>query len=496
MWTLNEELQVEYKCMLSRHAKGVNVVRFSPAFAKEDGTSQVYLASAGDDNQILIWKDQGEINMCSPEAEGSAEDVVIIDGFDEEEKSTWQVELSLRGHCADVYDIAWSPASHGEFLVSGSIDNTVIVWDVLKSRPIHEFKHHEKFVRGVAWDASGELIASMSCDRTCQIYALKQIKRAKNNRIKQHFTKSSTIKKSVLSENGIRSVNFHDDNIPVYFSRISFSPDGKFLFIPGAEISAENSIDNMLGALVYLRNKWNRPWRVLPGFTAPTTAVAVSPVCYSLQHQASPSMSAVGVKHRWIFAVVSMNAVAIYDTERFKPISIVRNFHLAQVTDSKWSLDGKFLGLASTDGYCSFLKFSEGELGVECSFQVAFDSRLQPLKSLSCKDTEDSADIEGEPASVSKKREKIHQLNIKKSDKSMVQYLQAIPVPQVYVAQVINESVPGSSVQLSAESQKSSSSQQLPITQFVRHVQTQTSTAPLQTETAVTKRKIVPESID
>lgn len=50
----------------------------------------------------------------------------------EEDKESWISWRVLRGHLQDVYDIAWSPDS--AFLVSGSIDNTAIVWDVQKSR--------------------------------------------------------------------------------------------------------------------------------------------------------------------------------------------------------------------------------------------------------------------------------------------------------------------------------------------------------------------------
>ncbi len=36
----------------------------------------------------------------------------------------------VRGHIEDVYDISWT--SDGNFMVSGSVDNTAIMWDVKK----------------------------------------------------------------------------------------------------------------------------------------------------------------------------------------------------------------------------------------------------------------------------------------------------------------------------------------------------------------------------
>ena len=38
--------------------------------------------------------------------------------------------ISNRGHIEDVYDLAWSP--DGIFLISGSVDNSAIIWDISK----------------------------------------------------------------------------------------------------------------------------------------------------------------------------------------------------------------------------------------------------------------------------------------------------------------------------------------------------------------------------
>ena len=38
--------------------------------------------------------------------------------------------LNCRGHLEDIYDLAWSP--DGNQLVSGSVDNSAIIWDINK----------------------------------------------------------------------------------------------------------------------------------------------------------------------------------------------------------------------------------------------------------------------------------------------------------------------------------------------------------------------------
>lgn len=38
--------------------------------------------------------------------------------------------IFCRGHIEDVYDLSWSP--DGNSLISGSVDNSAIIWDVVK----------------------------------------------------------------------------------------------------------------------------------------------------------------------------------------------------------------------------------------------------------------------------------------------------------------------------------------------------------------------------
>lgn len=42
----------------------------------------------------------------------------------------WQFEKTLRKHLEDVSDLSWSP--DGLFLISASIDNSAVLWDVKK----------------------------------------------------------------------------------------------------------------------------------------------------------------------------------------------------------------------------------------------------------------------------------------------------------------------------------------------------------------------------
>lgn len=51
----------------------------------------------------------------------------------------------LRGHKDDIYDICWAPDESK--LVSGSIDNTAIIWDFTKGKMNHILTDHKGFVQ-------------------------------------------------------------------------------------------------------------------------------------------------------------------------------------------------------------------------------------------------------------------------------------------------------------------------------------------------------------
>lgn len=88
----------------------VNVVRWS--------TEGHLLASGGDDKLVMIWKLTGE---------GSSS---IFGGGGKVNMETWKCIHTLNSHNGDVLDLAWAP--HDGWLASGSVDNTVIIWNTQK----------------------------------------------------------------------------------------------------------------------------------------------------------------------------------------------------------------------------------------------------------------------------------------------------------------------------------------------------------------------------
>jgi len=133
---------------LQGHTKTVNRVRFCP--------SGGLLASSGDSGELMLW---------APQSSESVGNLISV----EESSAGWRRAALLRGHTDDVMDLAW--AADGSALLSGSIDNKAIVWEVSEKKRgsmITQFASHKHFVQGVAWDPAQQFAITQSADRTCK----------------------------------------------------------------------------------------------------------------------------------------------------------------------------------------------------------------------------------------------------------------------------------------------------------------------------------------
>ncbi|XP_064937645.1 chromatin assembly factor 1 subunit FAS2 homolog isoform X1 [Musa acuminata AAA Group] len=379
---------VLYQNSLSYHSSGVNILRFSP--------SGDHLASGADGGELVIWK----LHLTD-------------DG------QTWKVLKTLLFHRKDVLDLQWS--SDGAYMISGSVDNSCIIWDVTKGSVHQILDAHLHYVQGVAWDPLGQYVASLSSDRTCRIYVNKPQSKHKGNEklnyVCQHvLTKSDSQRlddsKSVSSKPHL----FHDETLPSFFRRLAWSPDGTFLLVP-AGILAMIKKEDLLSSFPAMQDTWvqfealqysmtqlpvtrlrrnncytkthlvgtyrysfssetvntayilsrrdlSRPAVQLPGANKPIVAVRFCPVLFALR--GSNSVSAAGffkLPYRVIFALATLNSLYIYDTESLPPIAIFAGLHYAAITDISWSSDAKYLSLSSRDGYCTIIEFEDHELG-------------------------------------------------------------------------------------------------------------------------------------
>ncbi|KAF5903092.1 chromatin assembly factor 1 subunit B, partial [Clarias magur] len=333
---------VEFLSNLARHTKAVNVVRFCP-------TTEL-LASGGDDAAILLWKinDNKEVEQAPTFQE--EEDALL-------NKESWNVVKTLRGHIEDVYDLSWT--SDGNFLVSGSVDNTAIMWDIQKGQKICIFNDHKSYVQGVSWDPLGQYISTLSCDRVMRVYSTHTKKKAYS---------VSKMTSGSAAEGEVKNFRmFHDDSMRSFFRRLTFTPDGSFLLAPAGCVETGENVTNT--TYVFSRKSFKRPIAHLPCPAKATLAVRCCPVFFELRTKkledgtVQPLPNAFQLPYRLVFAVASEDSIFFYDTQQTVPFGYVSNIHYHTLSDLSWSRDGSFLAVSSTDGYCSFVSFDELELG-------------------------------------------------------------------------------------------------------------------------------------
>lgn len=102
----------------------------------------------------------------------------------------------------------------------------------------------------------------------------------------------------------------------------------------------------------------------LVGLEDPSVAIRVNPRLYKFisgnDRQNRPMFSG---DYRMIFAVVTVSSVLIYDTQHPYPILKFSGLHYAAINDAAWSGDGSILSFCSSDGYVTFVRFSNTALG-------------------------------------------------------------------------------------------------------------------------------------
>lgn len=238
---------IECLAELTKHQRSVNVVRFSP------NLDDNFLASGDDDSLIIIWKlVDNEIlpSKIKPVENKNLEKKSNIDSFIDSDIisiETWKMHKTLRGHNQDVSDLCWS--KDGQFLVSGSVDNNVFVWDTYKGIKLNRIcKEHNSYVQGVAWDPLNKYIASLSTDRNMII------SNCKNGKTIHKIFKTNFEENDYLPTT---SKLFYDQTLMSFFRRLTFSPGGELLLVPSGILELKNDkFENVV--YVFERKSLNR----------------------------------------------------------------------------------------------------------------------------------------------------------------------------------------------------------------------------------------------
>ena len=113
-------------------------------------------------------------------------------GSEEKEIGWGAHKMPLFGHVADITDLCW--ANDSKYLLSGSVDNTAILWNIEKMCQVQRFDGHSHFVQGVAIDPLFKYLITQSSDRSVKVW--------KTNKSKQKvsFYAFANLKKFTFNE--------------------------------------------------------------------------------------------------------------------------------------------------------------------------------------------------------------------------------------------------------------------------------------------------------
>lgn len=298
-------------CQMDNHLACVNCVRWS--------CGGKYLATGGDDKLIMIW--QMARYLAPTAAFGGNSGKLNVE--------QWRCVYTLRGHTGDVLDLAWSPDD--SFLASGSVDNTITVWNAQRFPDIVTvLKGHSGLVKGVTWDPVGKYLASQSDDKTLRVWRT-----------------SDWQQETFVSE------PFADCSGTTHVLRLSWSPDGHYV------VSAHAMNNSGPVAKILERDGWKMKMDFV-GHRKAVTCVRFNPKLFvnKLSEDSARlkqySCCAIGSRDR---------SLSVWLTSLKRPLVVVHDLFNHSIMDVSWSESGFQLLVCSWDGTIAYADFTTEELG-------------------------------------------------------------------------------------------------------------------------------------
>ncbi|KAA8550176.1 hypothetical protein F0562_001860 [Nyssa sinensis] len=305
-----------------------------------------YVAS-GSDDQVILIHERKPGSGTTEFGSGEPPDV-----------ENWKVAMTLRGHTADVVDLNWSPDD--SILASGSLDNTVHIWNMSNGICIAVLRGHSSLVKGVAWDPIGSFIASQSDDKTVIIWRTSDWSLV--HKTDGHWAKSLG---------------------STFFRRLGWSPCGHFITTTHGFQKPRHS------APVLERGEWSATFDFL-GHNAPVIVVKFNHSMFkrnfsnAQEVKAAPvgwtnGASKTGGKESQPYNVIAIGSqdrtITVWTTAGARPLFVAKHFFSQSVVDLSWSLDGYSLFACSLDGTVATFHFEVKELG-----HRLIDAELDELK--------------------------------------------------------------------------------------------------------------------
>lgn len=354
---------IDYATSLTQHEQAVNVIRFN----RQNDT----LASAGDDGQLLLWKQTKDASKMQRKF---GDEETPDEGDSDELWYVWKrLHTSMR---SEMYDLSWS--ADGRYIAVATMGNSMKVLDTVTERCVAELQEHSHYVQGIVWDPQDEFILTQSSDRSVHVYKLQWGSEHElvNVKLQSKYIKCELPSIGANGDPDFSQLKmtylFHNETLPSFFRRLTMSPCGSIALVPTgmAKVSSSGQnnvtkdIESTNCVYVYSRASIlrddNKPIMTIPFLKKPAIVVSFNPCYYKSSESATRMLD---MPYKLVFAVATTNEVFVYDTDQFMPLAIIGNLHYAPLTDLAWSHDGKLIMVSSTDGFCSYIAIKDGFFG-------------------------------------------------------------------------------------------------------------------------------------
>ena len=337
VWTVGEKSLLEIHSELFGHQLGVNCVRFSP-----DGLNSI--ATASDDGKIVVWRCQ------SVEHEES----------DDPKKSVRWVQGRVLNVLDEVVGMAWSPC--GTMIAAALQREMTHIFSATSGKLLARLDGHTNRVTGVAWDPRGQLVVSQSTDRTSRVFARKKngswYPKALLKEVSETPKKCQDVLESPKNAPQskwklfISESHYPTDPTAHFFRRPEFSPDGSMVVLPGGLSDEAKFVTHLYSRKSLTTNQ-------------PPTATFTSPCAPSIcaRFHPRPFRDTASESKFFVYVVTTVSSFYVMRSDKATPVAFGTDIHCTSIVDASWSSDAQILGLCSTDGYITLIRFEKGELG-------------------------------------------------------------------------------------------------------------------------------------
>lgn len=128
-----------------------------------------YIVTGSRDNTLHVWKlDQSIYNRDNMKEEEEQGKWPMV--FDTSDRNPFFVGV-LKGHLASVRTVS----GHGNIVISGSYDNTLMVWDIAKMKLLHMFAGHTDRIYSTIYDYKRNRCISASMDATIRVWDMEDL---------------------------------------------------------------------------------------------------------------------------------------------------------------------------------------------------------------------------------------------------------------------------------------------------------------------------------